>query len=147
MGAVALVGVSWNSYSAKHPSDTNLIRQRADAAALERILRPGDTLYSLGNPTPLVLTGRRNPSRYIDLGSGIIPWIIHHTPGGFAGWEAKIVATHPAVIVISDWNGPYERKMESRLSSTYNGRQVGAWRVFVRPDRAPPRADGQAGAA
>ena len=135
----ALVTYSWSSYSRPQPRETGLVTQRAKASALERVLEPGETLYALGDPTPLVLTGRRNPSRYIYLSSGVSYWVIAHTPGGLEGWRAQIRASDPAMIVMHGWKGRNARAMKRWLRSSYVPGHVGKWRVFVRPgirDRA-----------
>lgn len=143
LGAVAaLVGLSWSWDSEPPASEDGLVAQRADAAILQRILDPGDRLYALGDPTPLVLTRRRNPSRFIYLSSGVDEWVVSHTPGGFAGWTAQIRASDPAVIVVHDWHSPLAQRMGSWLRSTYDPAYAGSWRVFLKPgirDRAKRR--------
>jgi hypothetical protein len=136
--AAAIAGLSWHWYAGQR--DTVLVSQRADAATIERMLGPRGTLYALGDPTPLVLTGRRNPSRFIYLGSGVARWVVRHTPGGLNGWKAKIRAAHPKVVVSGDWGGPYRRALETWLSSTYRAGHLGSWRIFVRPGRRARQA-------
>ena len=65
-----LAGLSAHWYSAPEKA-LQLPVEQADAAKLRRVLNPGERLYVLGDPTPLVLTGLRNPTRYIYLGSGV----------------------------------------------------------------------------
>jgi len=107
VAVAALVAVAWALYSGHRRRDTHLVEQRTTAAALERILAPDETLLAIGDPTPLVLTGRRNPDRYIYLGSGVAPWMLAHTAGGFEGWKARIRAADPAIIVVKAWSGRY----------------------------------------
>jgi 4-amino-4-deoxy-L-arabinose transferase-like glycosyltransferase len=132
--AVALLGVkTWSQYSVERTRDTDLIRQRAQGAQIARLLGPGGTLYSLGDPTPLVLTGRRNPSRFIYLGSGVAHWAVKHGPGGFAGWTARIRAARPAVILVGSWSGSIQMRMEQWLSRRYPRSRLGIWHVYLDP--------------
>jgi hypothetical protein len=131
--AAILAGLSWHSYSVPEARETRLVHQRAEAAAIERMLDPGDTIYAMGDPTILVLTKRRNPSRFIYLGSGVASWYMRHTPGRFAGWKARIAALDPAVIVINIWTGKREMRMERWLRKSYDVGYVGRTRVFVKP--------------
>ena len=131
--AAALAALSWHWYSVPRGRDTALVGERANAVEIERLLDPGETLYALGDPTILVLTGRRNPSRFIYLGSGVAAWVEHHTPGGLEGWGRSIVASDPAVITLNDWNGRLRAPLGRLLRRTYDAGFVGKLRVFVKP--------------
>jgi hypothetical protein len=147
VAAIAIaVAVAWTQFSSDAEARDPLSSQRAQASDLQHLLRPGDTLYALGDPTPLVLTGRRNPSRYVFLGSGVGSWEEAHTPGGFAGWMAGIRAARPAVIVLHDWRSALEQRVSAWLHAHYVPEWDGCWRVFLRPDVAirnpeSPQAD------
>jgi hypothetical protein len=132
VAVLALVAISWTQFA----GDDQLVAQRAEAAGVQRLLAPGETLYALGDPTPLVLTDRVNANRYIFLGSGVAAWDDARTPGGFAGWMAGIRAANPAVIVLHGWRGTLERRVATWLHSEYVPGYVGCWRVFMRPDVA-----------
>jgi hypothetical protein len=136
VGALAAVAVlaalSWHWYMTDPGSDHRLVTQRAHGAELDRLLRPGETLYALGDPAPLVLTHRRNPSRFIYLGSGISEWVVRHTPGGLAGWEARIHALNPAIVTIGGWKGPIRDRIERRLRRSYDARTLGRELVLLR---------------
>src|SRR3954452_15311599 len=97
--------MSWSSYSAQGGHTTWLPCERAAAARIERMLDPGETLYALGDPTVLALTDRRNPSRFIYLGSGVAA-LAARKSGGNEAWGRRILASDPAVIVINAWHGP-----------------------------------------
>jgi hypothetical protein len=125
---VVLAGLSWHTYTGDH----RLVRQRAEGAALNRRLASGDTLYALGDPAPLVLTGRRNPSRFIYMGSGVAAWVVGHTPGGLAGWEARIRAVDPAIVTLGGWNGPIRDRLQRWLRAHYRVRHLGRWVLFVK---------------
>jgi hypothetical protein len=145
--AIALVvAASWTQFSEDAEARDPLATQEAQASDLQHLLRPGDTMYALGDPTPLVLTGRRNPSRYVFLGSGVGSWAEAHTPGGFAGWMADIRAARPAVIVLHGWRSALERRVATWLRAHYVPEWDGCWRVFLRADVAvrdpeSPQAD------
>jgi hypothetical protein len=139
---VALGVVTWSWYSEPRARDTGLVRQRADAAAVERLLDPGERLYALGDPVSLVLTGRRNPSRFIYLSSGVAAWALRHHLGGFRGFVAGIRARAPALVVVNGWRTPLARRTERWLSARYDPRCLGSWLLFLAPRvlaRASPR--------
>ena len=133
-GAVVLCGFTWVAYSRARPDGVGLMIQRARADALTRILGARGTLYAIGDPVPLVLTHRRNPSRYIYLRSGVLQWMLAHTPGRYAGWRAQLLARDPSVIVVHDftWRGPHLLAFDRFLGSRYETRWLGAWQVLVK---------------
>ena len=138
LGGVGLIGVlvltffalSWSSND--KASDRLLSSQRADACALSRLAGSG-VLYSLGDPTPLVLSHRQNPSRFVYLNSGVDHWVINRTPGGIAGWHREILATRPAVVTLNHWFSKPARRTDAWLASTYDPGYVGRLRVFLAP--------------
>jgi hypothetical protein len=133
--AAALVTTSWISYSAGVPNERGLLRQRAQAARIERLLDGNDTLYALGNPVPLVLTGRRNPSPYVILIGGFDAWVVARTRGGFDGWTDEIRADDPEVIVEAGWRGtPLSRQMTGWLKREYALIRMRPLLVFVKPE-------------
>lgn len=135
VAALAVVVVTtWTQFSADPAAAGALAGQRTEAAEIQRLLNPGDAVYALGDPTPLVLTGLRNPSRFVFLASGVAAWQMARTRGGFAGWMADIRAAHPAVIVLHGWRGMLERRVAAWLHAKYDPALIGCWRVFLRPD-------------
>jgi hypothetical protein len=136
--AVAIMTLAaWTQFSTDPAAGDPLRAQRAAASDLQHLLRPGETIYALGDPAPLVLTGRTNPSRYIYMGSGVSLWDFSHTPGGFAGWKAQLRATRPAIIVVHAWHGPYEQRVTAWLKRIhYQPSWDGCWKLFLRPDVA-----------
>jgi hypothetical protein len=139
--AVALAAVaglcvfSWHNYTQEATRQRTLPMQRARTADLERILTRDEKLYAFEDPRPLVLTHRRNPSRYIFLTSGVAPWLVKHTHGGLAGWEAKIAASRPAALVMPvTWGGVYPTAIGAwLLRRGYRRVQLHGWRVFLKP--------------
>ncbi|MGZ4437298.1 MAG: hypothetical protein ACXVW6_06640 [Nocardioidaceae bacterium] len=114
-------------------NDHGLPKQLSDACGVRRLLGAHGTLWALGDSTVNVLLHRRNPDRFIYLGSGVGPWKIAHTPGGFDGWTRQIERVRPAVIVMHGWSETGQRAMGAwlRLKGGYKRRYLGDWRVFV----------------
>jgi hypothetical protein len=142
-GALVLVIVvaTWASYSEPRVESTLLPRQRADAETAAALLGPGQRLWSLGNPAPLVLAGLTNPSRYIYLNSGLDRWAVTHTAGGFDGWTRTISETNPRVVLIGTWEGGYRDPMRGWLQHHYRLIRIGQLVAFV------PRGPTPSGAA
>jgi hypothetical protein len=137
---IALFAVSWFAYSEDRPRDTGLLRQRAQAAKIEQLLGPSGTLYVLGNPALLVLTERRNPSRYVYLEAGTDSWVVDHLPGGFEGWRAAIRAADPEVVLVDEWRSKLARRMKASLAAEYVRMRVGRLPMFV-DSALRPRAE------
>lgn len=138
-----LLAVTWTAYSAPRREATALRRQQRDVDAVEALLLPGDRLLALGDPAPLVLSGRRNPLRTIYLAAGVDRWVVETTPGGFDGWTAQIAAADPDVIVIGGWTGEFGGPMRQWLRDRYRTLRVGNLHLFVTPEVAE-RARGSA---
>ena len=129
-----LTAFSWTWFTDDVLHDGGLRAQRANACAVERLLGPTGSLYALGDPTALVMTHRRNPDRYIYLGSGVDRWKIAHLPGGFNAWTAQVRSADPAVIVLRGWSSPVRPVMVAWLREAgFRSAYVGAWRVFLPP--------------
>jgi hypothetical protein len=141
VAAMAVLGfLAFHSYLSTIEKGPPLSLERAYADRVERLLAPGERLYALGDPTLLVLTGERNPTRWIYLGSGVDEWAIKHDFGSFGRWKAEIRAVSPPVIVMNTWVSPRAERMAAWLTRTYGPvTQVGTWRFYVKPalqDRA-----------
>jgi hypothetical protein len=134
VGVAVLATFSW-SWFTDQPKDREALReQQADGCALERILGHGGTLSALGDPTPLVITHRRNPDRFIYLGSGVDEWKVHHTAGGLDGWIHQIEASDSSVITIGRWESSIQESVESRLRQDgYLPGYLGSWHVYLTP--------------
>jgi hypothetical protein len=135
VAVAALAGASWAWYGGDRASRPSLVQERAHAAAAARLAPPGRPLYAIGDPALLVLTGRRNPSRYIYLGSGVEEWMLRRTPGGFAGWQRRILAARPGVIAVAGWEAPDEQRLSAWLHTVRAARHLGRWELFVEPVR------------
>jgi hypothetical protein len=133
--AAALAGFAWHVYATSSGGPVNLKIQEQRAAATQQILGPTGRLYALGDPTSLVLTHRRNPDRYIYLGSGVMDWKLRKTPGRYNGWLAQIRRDDPGVIVIHTFTPTQRRALRflSRLHQGYVARWLGGWELLVKP--------------
>jgi 4-amino-4-deoxy-L-arabinose transferase-like glycosyltransferase len=134
--ALVLSAFSWVQFGNDADASSNTLRdERADACAVEVMLGSTGRLWAMGDPTSLVLLHRRNPDRFIYLGSGVDKWRDKHTKGGFDAWTAKITAVNPAVIVVSGWHGSGDRPRMNRWLSqgNYVRRFVGPWLVYLTP--------------
>ncbi len=132
VAATGLVGVSWTWFGSDPMNDGGLRAQRADACGLTRMLGRTGSVYALGDPTPLVLTGRRNPDRFVYLASGVDRWKIRHTAGGFAGWTAQIAADRPQVVVIRGWHTRVRHQLGAWLHSAgYRWDHLGRWGIYA----------------
>ena len=136
VAALLAVAIAWTEFSTGRAQATTLMAQQTEAAELQRLLAPGDTILALGDATPLVLTDRTNPSRYIYLSSGVAAWQLRDMPDGFNGWMQQIRAANPAVIVLHGWHGKLKQQVGAQLRARYVPAYVGCWRVFLRPDIA-----------
>ncbi len=134
-GAVIFVGFAWNQFDKVPPVGSGLVGQHAEACALNQMLGPQGTLVALGSPAPLVMTGRRNPDRFVYLNSGVDRWKAEHTQGGFRGWVAEIRSYHPAAIVVGGWTDGLRPRMSRWLESAsgFHPAYLGRWRVFLDP--------------
>jgi hypothetical protein len=129
-----LAGLSVHWFSGARDAGPSLHIERAQAAKIQRLLQPGEKLYALGDPTLLVLTHRRNPTRYIYLGSGVDHWAVEHEFGSLAGWQAEIRAADPPIVVMNLWRSDLALQMRTWLKQTYGpGKFLGNWRLFVKP--------------
>jgi hypothetical protein len=129
--ALALAAVSWVRFTDSKADNTDLHTEWATGCAVNQIVVPGTSLYSLGDPVPLVMTRRRNPDRYVYLGSGVAEWKIKHTHGGLGGWEQQIRDSGASVIVIHGWDGDVRDRIGNWLVANYRRGYVGQWRVFL----------------
>jgi hypothetical protein len=142
LAVVALFGVSWVAYSAPRARSSDLLRQRARADAVVRLLDRGEHFAALGDPTSLVLTGRRDPTSFVYLSEGVGEWALRHHLGGFEGFVAGLRERRPAVVVVDAWHGPLTRRTEHWLRGRYERECLGDWQLFLAPRvraRAAPR--------
>ena len=129
-----LAGLSFAWFKPDEKHGVALREQQADACALQRMLKPDGRLYALGDPAFLVLTHRKDPSRFIYLEAGVDKWKVDHTPGGFDAWAGDIVAMRPDIIAVGGWYKTLHNRMAAKLEEAgYLPRYVGSWRVFLGP--------------
>lgn len=130
--ALVVLSCIWLTRDPKN--DTRLINQRAMGCALNSIIPPHTELLALGDPTPLVLTHRRNPNRYIYLESGVARWKVEHTVGGFHGWAEQVTEPEISAIALNAWKGDLVPRMKKAIKRAgFEPRWVGTWLTFLRP--------------
>ena len=135
VAVAALFGGAWVSFDNRWTNNHLLADEYSAGCGLDRILGSDGVLYALGDPTPLAVTHRVNPDRFIYLEENVSGWKIQHTLGGFAGWVAQIQAAHPSVIVLQFWSDKNSDRMRAALDGLgYASMYVGQWHVFVSPD-------------
>jgi 4-amino-4-deoxy-L-arabinose transferase-like glycosyltransferase len=140
-GVLVLTAVFWVAYGRVQGRHVDLVSQQRDACTLNRVLGPQGRLQSLGDPRPLVLTHRRNPTRFIYLGSGIARWHVDHLPAHLRGWEQEIRSASPDVVITKTWHGVWHKRMTRWLRANYSRAVLGRWHLFLAP---PVLADAQA---
>ncbi|QBR93660.1 hypothetical protein [Nocardioides euryhalodurans] len=91
---VAAAASSWSS------RPTGLAGQRELAADMIAAAGPDATVQSFASSAPLVLTGRTNPTRYVNFGRGLARYIDEQVPGGLAGLAADVERREPTLLVM-----------------------------------------------
>jgi hypothetical protein len=151
---VVLAGFAW---SLPLGDTGGLAKQRAQAHSLAGLVPPGSTMWAFGDPRPLVLTGLRNPDRFVYLSSGMDAWKVSHLPGGLPAWEAQILSASPAVAVFGGYRtgGIHDSLHAFFRDQGYRSRTLGPWQVYLAPGihwhgrshgaaRAPAKSTAQA---
>jgi Dolichyl-phosphate-mannose-protein mannosyltransferase len=119
--------------------DDRLEVQRASVGAVTKELPSGSSIVSIQAPTPLVLSRRKNPTRYQMFSSGLSTYLDDTYPGGIDGFGRSIKRSRPTVIVIGKLRPPW---IAGTLDSDY--RQVGqapGWTWFARKSLGPAELD------
>ena len=79
--------------------DHDLEAQRRSVDAMLREL-PDATIVSLQAPQPLVLSGRRNPTRHQMFANGLGGYVDDTWPGGLPGFQRALLDSHPDLVAI-----------------------------------------------
>ena len=79
--------------------DHDLEAQRRSVDAMLREL-PDATIVSLQAPQPLVLSGRRNPTRHQMFANGLGTYVDDTWPGGLPGFQRALLDSHPDLVAI-----------------------------------------------
>src|SRR5436190_1332151 len=141
VAVAALAALSAHWYSTSRDSGPSLPAERAAALKVRGALDPGEQLYALGDPTPLVLARVRNPTRWIYLGSGVDRWAIHREFRSLAGWQAEIRRVDPPIVVMNLWRSPTGQSMRRWLERTYGHEtHLVHWTIFAKPAIRPRAA-------
>lgn len=102
VGALAAALVVGSAVTFPHDHDRySLDRQRRTAHWTASLVGPGETLWALGDPTPLVLTGRSMPDRYVLLAGGVATWKLDRLPGGVRAWRDQLLDARATVVVVN----------------------------------------------
>lgn len=137
----ALVGLSAVTFP--HDDDRESIDvQRRTARWVDRLAGPDGTVWALGDPTPLVLTGRANPDPYVFLSSGVAEWKLARLPGGVPAWRDQVLAAGTTVVVVNGvTQGPTTALVELLREDGFRRCRGGIWKVYSRVGcpGGPPR--------
>ena len=96
--SMAAVGVA--AHYAITERNSKLDEQRASVAAVLGELPSSATIISVEAPQPLVLTGRKNPTRHQMFRAGLQDYVEDIWPGGVDGYRRSIVARHPTLVAM-----------------------------------------------
>lgn len=80
--------------------NTTLDTQRKDVAAVVRLLPADARILSMQAPQPLVLSQRKNLTRFQTFGNGLVDYIDDTWPGGRDGYARTVVGREPTVIAL-----------------------------------------------
>jgi hypothetical protein len=149
VGAVVATLVVSATVSAFHGRSDTLVAQREST---QRILdaAPADaSIWAVGTPQALVLSGRTNPTRYQIFGNGLTDYTDATYPGGLAGYVEAIERAGPTFITIKhahsyEWLQPmlhrdYRSVARSPGWHWYVRRDLGAYAVRQIEEAAPSR--------
>jgi hypothetical protein len=94
-------------------------KQRALAHDMLRAAGPGASVQSFGALGPLVLTGRDNPSRYVNFTGGLHRYLDDAVPGGLASLAEDVEQRRPTLLVMSKSTGPKYKWLRPVLREAY----------------------------
>jgi hypothetical protein len=135
LGGAPLLVLAGFAWSAPVGTPGDLAKQRVQARSIASLVPSGSTMWAFGDPRPLVLTGRRNPDRFVYLASGVAGWKAGHLTGGLPAWETDIRRTAPAVAVFGgfDQGDIYRALVAFFQDRGYRSRSLGPWQVYLAP--------------
>jgi hypothetical protein len=136
LSAAVVVALALGSFLLPTGERGGLACERLQAQALREAVAPGSTLWSFGDPSPLVLTQRRNPDRFLYLASGAADWKVRGLAGGLREWEADIRRVSPDVVVFGGYQQGHihDSLVSWFLRNGYRRTRVGPWQVYLLPD-------------
>lgn len=102
-------------FSATHRHDELVVQRRSVAAVLAR-LPANATVMTVNAPQPLVLSGRRNPTRYLMFPNGLGDYIGTVWPGGLTGFGDAMVRRRPDVVAVGS---PPARFVSQTIAKKY----------------------------
>lgn len=118
-------------YSISHRSH-ELDDQRRDTTAVMALLPRNATILSLEAPQPLVLTGKRNPTRYQLFGNGLIDYLDATWPGGREGYARHVLDEKPTVIALGGLDDP--GWITTKMTAYVHVGHSRGWGWYVRRD-------------
>ena len=77
-----------------------LERQRDSVTAMLDQFPSDATMLSIGSPHPLVLSGKRNPTRHQSFGRGLTQYVDDTWPGGLEGFGEWVAREEPTIITL-----------------------------------------------
>ncbi len=98
--SVAAIGVA-GQYALSERND-KLVAQRESVAAVLGELPATARIISVEAPQPLVLSGRKNPTRHQMFRSGLQDYVEDIWPGGLDGYRRSIVARNPTLVSMGE---------------------------------------------
>jgi 4-amino-4-deoxy-L-arabinose transferase-like glycosyltransferase len=102
VAAVAALSVACTATAAGYAASSRthwLDRQRLSTAKVLRVM-PEATILSVNAPQPLVLSGRRQATRYHAFGNGMGAYLADTFPGGLRGYAQWIEQNQPTLIAL-----------------------------------------------
>ena len=118
-GLAAAAAVACTALALHHSvttRDDRLVAQRASVAAVLGQLPENTTITSVEAPQPLVLTGRRNPTRHQMFSGGLAHYLEDTWPGGMDGFRSELVEERPTLIAFGD---PVSDAWRAAVASDY----------------------------
>jgi hypothetical protein len=120
--AVAVVLIVYSVPPAVTPGlgAAELAAQLAAIERLQTLLTPGDEILAVGRADVLVLSGRRNASKYFLINRwGMADMIDHLEPGGLEGWLGRIGERQPKLVFLGRMSESFSERMLRGLGGRY----------------------------
>jgi hypothetical protein len=113
-----------------------LERQRAQVAQILEVLGPDTSMQSIGAPGPLVLSGKRNPTRHQIFVDGLNRYINDTWPGGLRGFARRVGREEPTILSLNRREAPRWLRRTIEREYRWAGPALG-WAWYVHRSVAP----------
>ncbi len=110
---LAAAGWSWSTRPEELPAQRAVTRDVLHAAG------PDATIQGIATLQAHVLSGRRNPSRYVNFGGGLYRYVDDQLPGGLEGFAQDLERRRPTLIVTGGTSLPRFKWLRPVLSRHY----------------------------